>query len=134
MRGQPCQVSSSSCRSSGFTLIELLVVLAIVALLLTIAAPRYFGSIDAAKETILIDNLRTTRTTIEQFHGDTGRYPKDLDELVARKYLRAAPVDPFTESSTTWRVIPPEGEAAGIVDIKSTASGITRDGRPLHEL
>ena len=33
-------------RAAGFTLIELLVVLGIVALLLTLAVPRYFPSID----------------------------------------------------------------------------------------
>jgi len=119
---------------SGFTLIELLVVLAIVALLLTIAAPRYFGSIEVARETVLIDSLKTVRTTIDQFHGDTGRYPKDLDELVVRKYLRAAPVDPMTESSATWRLVAPEGGAEGVMDIKSGAQGVARDGRPLSEL
>jgi general secretion pathway protein G len=36
----------------GFTLIELLVVLAIVALLASLALPRYFQSIDTAKEAI----------------------------------------------------------------------------------
>jgi general secretion pathway protein G len=118
----------------GFTLIELLVVLAIVALLMTIAAPRYLGSIEVAKETVLIDNLKTVRTTIDQFHGDMGRYPKDLDELVARKYLRAAPFDPFTESAVTWRLIAPENGTEGVMDIKSIAPGITRDGRLLQEL
>ena len=37
----------------GFTLIELLVVLAVVATLLTLAVPRYFGSIDRSKEAVL---------------------------------------------------------------------------------
>ena len=36
-------------RRRAFTLIELLVVLGIVALMLTLAVPRYFPSIDAAK-------------------------------------------------------------------------------------
>ena len=115
-------------------MIELLVVLAIVALLLTIATPRFLGSVDVAKETVLIDNLKTVRATIDQFHGDTGRYPKDLDELVARKYLRTAPVDPFTESAATWRLISPEDGAEGIMDIKSSAQGAARDGRALQDL
>ena len=127
--------SQSPCASRrGFTLIELLVVLAIVALLLTIATPRFLGSVDVAKDTVLIDNLKTVRATIDQFHGDTGRYPKDLDELVARKYLRTAPVDPFTESATTWRLIPPEGGPDGVMDIKSSAQGAARDGRALQDL
>ncbi|MEQ1767433.1 MAG: type II secretion system protein, partial [Methylotenera sp.] len=37
----------------GFTLIELLAVMAIIALLLTIAAPKYFSSVDRSREAIL---------------------------------------------------------------------------------
>ena len=41
---------------SGFTLIELMVVLAILMLLLTVAAPRYFTGVDRAKEVALKQN------------------------------------------------------------------------------
>ena len=78
----------------GFTLIELLVVLGIVALLLTLAVPRFFPSVDSAKETILADNLRNTRAVIDQFYADTGRYPESLDQLVEKKYLPRLPFDP----------------------------------------
>ena len=61
---------------SGFTLVELLVVLAIVATLLTLVVPRYFGSIDASKEAVLKENLSVVRKTIDQFYGDLGRYPE----------------------------------------------------------
>jgi len=121
--------------SRGFTLIELLVVLAIVALLASMAMPRYFQSIDVAKETILADNLRITRETIDKFYGDTGRYPESLEELVEKKYLRALPVDPITESSTSWVLVPPEGEAKGnVYSIQSAAPGQTRSGKPFSEL
>jgi general secretion pathway protein G len=86
-------------RTRGFTLIELLVVLAIVSTLLMLVAPRYFQSVDAAKEAVLRDNLRTTRDTIDKFHADLGRYPDSLEEMVERKYLRALPIDPITESN-----------------------------------
>jgi len=39
-------------RHAGFTLIELMVVMTIIAMLLTIALPRYLGSIDKSKETV----------------------------------------------------------------------------------
>jgi general secretion pathway protein G len=133
------KVDVGACRLAlwrrGFTLIELLVVLSIVALLLTLAVPRYFQSIDASKETILAENLRITRETIDKFYGDTGRYPESLEELVEKKYLRALPVDPVTESTTTWIIEPPNENAKGnVYGVKSGASGSTRDGKPFADL
>lgn len=116
---------------SGFTLIELLVVLGIVALMLTLAVPRYFPSVDKSKEVVLADNLRNLRGLIDQYYGDTGRYPDSLDQLVEKKYLRALPRDPVTDSDTTWIVIPPEdGLKGGVYDIKSGAPGNDRSGKP----
>lgn len=115
----------------GFTLIELLVVLAIVALLATLTLPRYFQSIDTAKEKILAENLRTTRETIDKFMGDTGRYPDSLEELVERKYLKSLPVDPITESTKTWVITPPDESVKGkVFDIYSGAQGTSHEGKP----
>ena len=115
----------------GFTLIELLVVLGIVALLLTLAVPRFFPSIDSARETILADNLRNTRAVIDQYFSDTGRYPDSLDQLVEKKYLRNLPLDPISETSTGWIVVPPEdGANGGVYTIKSGAPGNDRSGKP----
>ena len=44
-------------KCKGFTLIELLVVMAIIATLLSIVAPRYFNSLDKAKEAVLRQDL-----------------------------------------------------------------------------
>ena len=122
-------------RKRGFTLIELLVVLGIIALLLTLAVPRFFPSVDKTKETILLDNLRNTRAVIDQYHADTGRYPDSLEQLVVKKYLARVPVDPVTESESTWVVVPPEadGEPGAVYDIRSGAPGNGRDGRPYAE-
>lgn len=121
----------STNKAKGFTLIELLVVLGIVALMLTLAVPRYFPSIDKSKEVVLADNLRNMRSVIDQYYGDTGRYPDTLDQLVEKKYLRALPVDPITDSETTWVIIPPEdGGKGGVYNIKSGAPGNDRSGKP----
>lgn len=118
-------------RRAGFTLVELLVVLAIVALMLSLAMPRYLPRIDGAREKVLAENLRAVRETLAHFHGDTGRYPESLQELVDKRYLVALPVDPLTERSDTWLVKPPDDGAAGAVfDIHSGAPGSDREGRP----
>jgi general secretion pathway protein G len=118
----------------GFTLIELLVVLGIVALLLTLAVPRFFPSIDGAKETILADNLRNTRAVVDQYRSDTGRYPESLEQLVEEKYLREIPLDPVTESRETWVLeAPREGEQGGFSNLRSGAPGNDRRGRPYLE-
>jgi len=113
----------------GFTLIELLVVLAIVALLLTIAVPRYYGSLDKSKEAVLKENLFQLRDAIGKYHADKGKYPESLESLAADKYLRKVPLDPITESSTTWLVVPPtDPQKGGVYDVKSGAPGKAIDG------
>ncbi len=121
-------------RGLGFTLIELLVVLSIVALLLTIVTPRYMGSIDHAKEVALKEDLKVMRLSIDRFHGDKGRYPESLAELVEARYLRAVPPDPITDSATTWVVVPVDDpESEGISDVSSGAQGVAKDGSAFAE-
>jgi general secretion pathway protein G len=103
----------------GFTLIELVVVISIIGLLLSLAAPRYFASIERGKESVQQQNLYSVRDALDKFFGDTGRYPESLEELVSMRYLRSVPVDPFTERSD-WVVLPPpDSTLGGVYDIKS---------------
>lgn len=114
---------------AGFTLVELLVVLAIVATLLSLAAPRYIGSVDKAKESVLRENLATLRSAIDKYYGDTGKYPAALSDLIAKNYLRRIPVDPVTDSATTWIVVAPaDAQKGAVFDVRSGASGKGRDG------
>ena len=115
----------------GFTLIELLVVLSIIALLSSIALPRYLGALDKARETALAENLRVLRVSLDRFRADKARWPKRLEELVEQKYVAQVPVDPVTELATTWVIVAPqEADEEGVADVKSGAGGATRDGRP----
>ena len=118
-------------RRAGFTLIELLVVFAIIALLVSIVAPRYFNSVEKSKETVLKQDLSTMRDALDKFYGDTGKYPDALEDLVSKKYLRKLPVDPMTDSAETWTIVPPEDtEKGGVFDIHSGAPSNARDGTP----
>lgn len=120
---------------TAFTLIELLVVLAVIATLLMLVVPRYFKSVDRSKEVVLRENLSTLRDALDKYYADAGRYPDSLDELVAKKYLRKVPIDPVTESATTWILIPPQGGAQGVIyDIKSGATGQAHDGKAFGDL
>jgi len=117
-------------RRCGFTLIEMLVVMAIVALLLTIALPRYFGSLDKTRDVALEENLKVLRITLDKFYADKGRNPETLEELVEHRYLRVVPLDPITESVATWVLVQSRDvNVKGIVDVKSGAPGIGKDGR-----
>lgn len=116
-------------RRRGFTLIELLVVMTIIALLLTIAVPRYYGSLDKSREAVLKENLFQLRDSISKYQADRGKYPESLEALVTDKYLRKVPLDPITDSSTTWIIIPPsDPQKTGVFDVKSGAQGKGLDG------
>src|SRR5258708_22422173 len=121
-------------RSRGFTLIELVVVMAIIGLLLTIALPRYMHSIERGKEQVRQQNVAVMRDAIDKFYGDNGQYPETLDELVAKHYLRAVPVDPVN-GDDKWAVVASPDETRtggyGIVPASSapgTPAGSTGAG------
>lgn len=112
----------------GFTLMELIVVMTVIALLLSLALPRYLDALDRGKDKVLERNLGLLREAIDQHYGDRGRYPDRLEDLVERRYLRAVPLDPYSERPD-WVLIPPQDSTLGNVgDVAS--SGRDLDGRP----
>ena len=59
-----------------------------------------------------------------------------------KRYLRNIPVDPFTESATSWQIIPPSEEKKGadekekkgkVYNVKSGAEGRGSDGTEYRE-
>ena len=103
-------------------------VLSIIALLLSIAAPRYFQHVDRSREAVLRENLATMRDALDQYHADKGSGPGSLDILAQEHYLRAVPVDPVTGRADTWVTTP--GDDGGVSDVKSGAEGAGPDGKP----
>ncbi|QCP51986.1 type II secretion system protein [Trinickia violacea] len=109
-------------KTRGFTLIELVVVMAIIGLLLTIAVPRYMHSIERGKEQVRQQNVAVMRNAIDQYYGDNGQYPETLDELVAKHYLRAVPVDPVN-GDDKWAVMAsPDETKPGVYDVAPASS------------
>jgi general secretion pathway protein G len=126
---------------SGFTLLELLVVMTIIGILASIAVPALRDSPQRAREATLREDLFTFRTVIDQYHGDKGSYPADLQTLVTAGYIRKIPIDPLTKSADTWVLVFEEPSTEtdtsapadqpttpGIVDIHSGSPGKALDG------
>ncbi len=126
---QPGPVHSRQRTGRGFTLIELVVVMSVIALLLTLAVPRYFHALDNARINVQRQNAAAIREAIDKFFGDQGRYPGTLSELVEKRYLRALPVDPISESNE-WIVIAPLDSAQGAVyDVRPPAPLVATAGQ-----
>ena len=111
----------------GFTLVELMVVLTVIGLLLSIIVPDYVGRVRRAEEAVLKENLVVMRDALDKHYADAGKYPRSLDELVVKRYLRAIPPDPFTQSPGTWVAVPPsDPQKGGVYDVRSPAKGYER--------
>jgi general secretion pathway protein G len=122
---------SGSRRTVGFTLIELLVVMSIIGVLLTIAVPRYFRTVQRSKETVLRNDLSVVRESIDKYYGDLGQYPEALAALVDRHYIRTVPVDPFTKSAESWLMVASDDpDHPGVRDIHSGSPDSSSDGSP----
>jgi len=126
-------------RQRGFTLIELLVVCAIIGILSAAAVANYRRSIIKAKESVLMQDLYTMRTLINQYFADKGKYPSDLQALVDAHYLQTIPKDPFTDNAESWITEPAEMDESdistepGIANVKSGAEGTSLDGKSYGE-
>lgn len=119
----------------GFSLIELMVVMAIIAILVSIALPRYTSSVDHARLVALESNLRVMRQAIDRYYEDRAKFPESLQALVDGKYLKAIPVDPITGSASSWLPVEDrEGDRTGIVDVHSGAKGSSPQGDVYGEL
>lgn len=112
----------------GFTFVELMVVLAIIALLLTVALPRYFSGLERAQEAVLKEDLFVMREAIDDYYVDKGVYPFSLEALVTERYIREIPTDPVTESNETWLLIGLPGDPTVVYDVRSGADGEASDG------
>ena len=121
-------------RAGGWTLIELIVVIALISVLAGLAMAGYRTAVTRAREAVLKEDLFRMRDAIDQYYADRNEYPAALEDLVTRGYVRAIPVDPFTNSAATWQVVPAPVEAGdltalpGIFDVRSGSDGTALDG------
>jgi general secretion pathway protein G len=119
----------------GFTFIELLLVLAILGLLASLTTVVALGKVRQSKESALKEDLHLMRKGIDDFYADTGKYPKKLEDMVDRRYLRAIPEDPFTERNDNWQPVYAKDPAQkeGIEDVHSGSDEKSSDGGSYSE-
>lgn len=134
----------------GFTLLELIIVIAVIGVLAAIAMPNLTQTPRRAKEAVLRTNLNTLRQVIDQYYGDKGFYPADLESLVEDGYLRDIPFDPILgekewgliyegdpddindPDSIAWDV-DLELEGGGVIDVFSLSEEMSLDEEPYAE-
>ena len=68
--------------------------MAIIAVLLTLAVPRYFGSLDKSKEAVLREDLYQLRDAIGKYYGDKGKYPESLERSRSKNTCGRCPSTP----------------------------------------
>ncbi len=112
----------------GVTLIELLVVMALLAILASIATPRYLDRVEQSREVVLKQNLHGLRTAIDQYYRDKAKYPESLQILADERYIRTVPEDPMTSRTDSWVIVPPKGGQAQVFDVKSGSTAQTKEG------
>lgn len=118
----------------GFTLMELMIVMTLIVILAGIGLTVYTNSVTRAKEAVLLEDLFRMRDAIDQYFADKNRYPATLDALVTDRYMRAIPVDPFTNSADTWQTTTSEPDPAnpsaepGVFNVKSGSALTALDG------
>ncbi len=94
----------------GFTIIELLIVIAVIAILVGIALPRFKGMRDEGNIAKAKGELRTLQTAVESYRIHDGAYPAAAgwqDTLIAAKpqIISAAMVDPFGAASAQYVLV-----------------------------
>ena len=110
-------------RSLCLLVVAALTVLALLALALWISTERVPRG---ALESVLKTNLKNTRAVLADYKNDRGEYPRSLQDLVDRGYLRKIPIDPMTRRNDSWLLVK-DGQGR-VVDVRSGSDSRAQDG------
>ncbi len=83
--------------SRGFTLLEILVVITIMAIIMALVAPKFFGKVDRARQVDAQAQIELLGQALDLYRLEKGKYPSSEEGLPAiQSYLRKElPKDPW---------------------------------------
>jgi len=114
--------------------VRLVAVATIILVLAAIVMFRYQTNIRGSREEVLRGNLVALRNAIDQYTTDKQDAPQSLQQLVDSGYFRQMPIDPMTNSNSSWKpvignVVLTSGKTVrGITDLQSGSGSIASDG------
>lgn len=124
--------------NKAVTFAELLMSLVVLSILTMLALPMHENDVKREKEKQLRHSLFKIRNAIDKYWEEENRknpknkynskYPKSLQELVDKNYLRKIPIDPFTGKAdwvTKSSTDSPDSimsDKSNVFDIKSNSS------------
>jgi general secretion pathway protein G len=95
---------------------------------------RYDAMMLNSREEMLKQNLASMRGAIKQYINDKQRAPRSLQDLVESGYFRQLPIDPITNSNSSWKpvvenvAISPGQTERGITDLHSGSTSASSNG------
>ena len=127
----------------GFTILELLIVIAVIAILVGIALPRFKGMQDEGNIAKVKGELRTLSTAIQSYYIHNSAIPTDAQLLTAVPNIigAATPKDPFVAGGATdypivsngsYFVVYSVGPGAGAAPTISAAGQVAADGKVIY--
>jgi prepilin-type N-terminal cleavage/methylation domain-containing protein len=113
-------------RRVGFTLVELLIVIIIIAVLASVAIPKFKDSRERAHESALRAKLQTVRNAVSRAIADTGYLPSKLADLTSE-----TPPDEMLDSELN--VVMPNAHSWKGPYIDRSTAGVALDGENLTD-
>lgn len=127
-------------RARGFTLIELIVVIALIATVAAVVGGKIITNKKRAEASLAASQLKALAAQVDQYQGDTGRYPESLQNLVSAPGDADGWLGPYAKESELkdpWHrpieyAVPGEDEAPYQLkslgaDGKSGGEGVDKD-------
>lgn len=112
-----------------------MIVMAIIGILAAIAIPSFTANVKHAREAVLKEDLHTLRGAIDGYTYDKQKGAQSFEDLVQSGYIKAMPVDPFTQRTDTWMPVQcdaytsiDETQSGGMCDVHSGSQQISTEG------